>query len=374
MRKRKELVSDISKGENSSTISADNYLRPTELSPRRSNESNWSESIYPPGGTRNPIRKTQTVFRCVPIFQIRGKQICGAVCFPFPGADMPLNQCEVNVLGCIRIHQASGEWRVEMTVFRFVVCGHTHIHTHREIQSAGWEYTRSLGEVKGGVNRFGIAGTQRSRKKTYSIPITRLIRPNPPVFRRGRQSRFPFYRSPPPPECTTAGEYTRFAPPEWQPLFRYSPLDLQFRPSIHEIPAFPRNPALFLAIRLAIHRLAPFPRPFRVFASSCTPPGVRVHGFPFPPFLRGFEAFWKPTADSNPTVRHSYYPSALFQSSIAPHPLYRSFLYTRTAPPMESNVSPVFASTTWPRSIFLHPSNLSPFSRLVASLRPGLFG
>lgn len=200
MRKRKELVNDISKGENSSTISADNYLRPTELSPRRSNESNWSESMYPPGGTRNPIRKTQTVFRCVPIFQIRGKQICGAVCFPFPGPDMPLNQCEVNVLGCIRIHQASGEWRVEMTVFRFVVCGHTHIHTHREIQSAGWEYTRSLGEVKGeGVNRFGIAGTQRSRKKTYSIPITRLIRPNPPVFRRGRQSRFPFYRSPPPP-------------------------------------------------------------------------------------------------------------------------------------------------------------------------------
>lgn len=207
MRKRKELVSDISKGENSSTISADNYLRPTELSPRRSNESNWSESIYPPGGTRNPIRKTQTVFRCVPIFQIRGKQICGAVCFPFPGADMPLNQCEVNVLGCIRIHQASGEWRVEMTVFRFVVCGHTHIHTHREIQSAGWEYTRSLGEVKGGVNRFGIAGTQRSRKKTYSIPITRLIRPNPPVFRRGRQSRFPFYRSPPPPPRVYDGRW-----------------------------------------------------------------------------------------------------------------------------------------------------------------------
>lgn len=101
---------------------------------------------------------------------------------------------------------------------------------------------------------------------------------------------FSLLQKPPPPECTTAGEYTRFAPPEWQPLFRYSPLDLQFRPSIHEIPAFPRNPALFLAIRLAIHRLAPFPRPFRVFASSCTPPGVRVHGC-LPPFLRGFEAF-----------------------------------------------------------------------------------
>lgn len=106
----------------------------------------------------------------------------------------------------------------------------------------------------------------------------------------GAKVVFPFTEAPPPPECTTAGEYTRFAPPEWQPLFRYSPLDLQFRPSIHEIPAFPRNPALFLAIRLAIHRLAPFPRPFRVFASSCTPPGVRVHGC-LPPFLRGFEAF-----------------------------------------------------------------------------------
>lgn len=181
---------------------------------------------------------------------------------------MPLNQCEVNVLGCIRIHQASGEWRVEMTVFRFVVCGHTHTHVHVHIHtpknSISQLRIRALAWGKG-VNRFGIAGTQRSRKKTYSIPITRLIRPNPPVFCRGRQSRFPFYRGP---GCTTAGEYTRFAPAEWQPLFRYSPLDLQFRPSIHEIPAFPRNPALFLAIRLAIPLL---PRPFRVFASSCTP-------------------------------------------------------------------------------------------------------
>lgn len=100
----------------------------------------------------------------------------------------------------------------------------------------------------------------------------------------GAKVVFPFTEAPPPPECTTAGEYTRFAPPEWQPLFRYSPLDLQFRPSIHEIPAFPRNPALFLAIRLAIHRLAPFPRPF-VYSSWSTssrlpsPLPTRVRGF-----------------------------------------------------------------------------------------------
>lgn len=141
---------------------------------------------------------------------------------------------------------------------------HVHVHIHTPKNSISQLRIHALAWGKG-VNRFGIAGTQRSRKKTYSIPITRLIRPNPPVFCRGRQSRFPFYRGP---GCTTAGEYTRFAPAEWQPLFRYSPLDLQFRPSIHEIPAFPRNPALFLAIRLAIPLL---PRPFRVFASSCTP-------------------------------------------------------------------------------------------------------
>lgn len=182
---------------------------------------------------------------------------------------MPLNQCEVNVLGCIRIHQASGEWRVEMTVFRFVVCGHTHTHTRTRTHTHTEKFNQSVENTRARLGKGGKSvwyrGDAAIEEKTYSIPITRLIRPNPPVFCRGRQSRFPFYRGP---GCTTAGEYTRFAPAEWQPLFRYSPLDLQFRPSIHEIPAFPRNPALFLAIRLAIPLL---PRPFRVFASSCTP-------------------------------------------------------------------------------------------------------
>lgn len=63
-------------------------------------------------------------------------------------------------------------------------------------------------------------------------------------------------------ECTTAGEYTRFAPAHWQPLFRYSPLDLQFRPSTHEIPAFPRNPRYF-----SLFDLLSIPSPL-VFASS----------------------------------------------------------------------------------------------------------
>lgn len=137
MRKRKELVSDISKGENSSTISSQIIIS-DRLNYRPAGPTNRTDrNRYIFLEEREILFVKRKPFFVVPIFQIRGKQICGAVCFPFPGADMPLNQCEVNVLGCIRIHQASGEWRVEMTVFRFVVCGHTHIHTHREIQSAG---------------------------------------------------------------------------------------------------------------------------------------------------------------------------------------------------------------------------------------------
>lgn len=176
---------------------------------------------------------------------------------------------------------------------------------------------------------------------------------------------FSLLQKPSPPECTTAGEYTRFAPPEWQPLFRYSPLDLQFRPSIHEIPAFPRNPALFLAIRLAIHRLAPFPRPF-VYSSWSTSSRL-----PLPPFstrVRGFLKTYCRQQSNRASFLLPFRPLPILHRPS--HPLYRSFLYTRTAPPMESNVSPVFASTTWPRSIFLHPPRLPIFHRFLALLLP----
>lgn len=167
---------------------------------------------------------------------------------------------------------------------------HTYTHTQRNSISRLRIHALAWGGKRGGKSvwyRGDAAIEEKNVFHSYYAAYSSQSTGLPP---RAPKSFSLLQKPPPPPECTTAGEYTRFAPPEWQPLFRYSPLDLQFRPSIHEIPAFPRNPALFLAIRLAIHRLAPFPRPFRVFASSCTPPGVRVHGC-LPPFLRGFEAF-----------------------------------------------------------------------------------
>lgn len=247
--------------------------------------------MYPPGGTRNPIRKTQTVFRCVPIFQIRGKQICGAVCFPFPGADMPLNQCEVNVLGCIRIHQASGEWRVEMTVFRFVVCGHTHIHTHTRTHTQRNSISRlrihalAWGGKRGGKSvwyRGDAAIEEKNVFHSYYAAYSSQSTGLPP---RAPKS-FSLLQKPPPPPSVRRPVNTPVLRPRSgnhssgirHSIFNFVPPYTKSRHS-REIP---RYFSLFDLLSTGL----PHSR-----AHSCTPPGVRVHGFPFPPFLRGFEAF-----------------------------------------------------------------------------------
>lgn len=258
---------------------------------------------------------------------------------------------------------------------------HTHARTHTEIQSLGWEYTRSLG-----VNRFGIAGTQRSRKKTYSIPITRLIRPNPraSILRRGRQSRFPFYRVYDGrwihPFCARTVATTL-------PVFATQ----SSISSLHtRNPGIPAKSALFLAIRLAIRRaISP-----RVFASSSSsysssatssrlplppPPPVHVQGFLKTYYRRqpdraSFLPFCWPSRTSA-GLQSSNHPIDLPRLAPSSHPC-RSFLYTRTttaSPQWSRTFHPFRASTA--RLATLHfspssaPSNLSPFSRLVASLR-----
>lgn len=257
---------------------------------------------------------------------------------------------------------------------------HTHARTHTEIQSLGWEYTRSLG-----VNRFGIAGTQRSRKKTYSIPITRLIRPNPraSILRRGRQSRFPFYRVYDGrwihPFCARTVATTL-------PVFatRSSISSLHTRN-----PGIPAKSALFLAIRLAI-RKAISPRVFASSSSSYSSSATSSRlPLPPPPPLCTFKAFWKPTTDGNPTVHH-FYPSAgraeRAQGSNPPTtpsishglplpPIPADLSYTRAPPRPLLNGVERFTRferlpLAWPRSIFLHPPRLPIFHRFLALLLP----
>lgn len=262
---------------------------------------------------------------------------------------------------------------------------HTHARTHTEIQSLGWEYTRSLG-----VNRFGIAGTQRSRKKTYSIPITRLIRPNPraSILRRGRQSRFPFYRGPSvrrpvntPVLRPHSGNHSsgirhsifNFVPPhtksrhsrEIRAISRYSTC----YPQGHFPPRICQQLVVLLFLGYEFTAASP--------SSSSSP--VHVQGFLKTYYRRqpdraSFLPFCWPSRTSA-GLQSSNHPIDLPRLAPSSHPC-RSFLYTRTttaSPQWSRTFHPFRASTA--RLATLHfspssaPSNLSPFSRLVASLR-----
>lgn len=242
-----------------------------------------------------------------------------------------------------------------MTVFRFVVCGHTHTHVHVHIHTP----KNSISQLRihalawgKGVNRFGIAGTQRSRKKTYSIPITRLIRPNPPVFCRGRQSRFPFYRGP---GCTTAGEYTRFAPAVATTLPVFAT-----RSSISSLHT--RNPGIPAKSRAISRYSTCYPPPSAPIPRICQLVYSEEYEFTaaFPTSPVYVQGFLKTYCRQQPN-RASFLPfrpsrtsraAPLLQSSIPSHrsprlsPLppipYTDLSYTsRTAAPMESNVLPV---------------------------------
>lgn len=276
MRKGKELVSDIlAKGKNSSSriIISDrlNYIVPAAtnrawLSPIGINILSCEES--------RKESYSQNTNRCSQYFKSAANKSAELSAFHFPCRRASKSMRSHRFLGCIKIHQASGEWRVEMT--RIPIrrrCGRartrTRAHTHRN--SITRLRIHALARGKSVWYRGDAAIEEKnvfhSYYAAYSSQST-SVDPSP----RAPKSFSLLQRA----ECTTAGEYTRFAPAQWQPLFRYSPLDLQFRPSTHEIPAFPRNPRYFSLFDLL--SAGPFPPAYLPAARRPTLPRLRVHG------------------------------------------------------------------------------------------------
>lgn len=301
---------------------------------------------------------------------------------------MPLNQCEVNVLGCIRIHQASGEWRVEMTVFRFVVCGHTHIyiHTHTEKFNQSVENTRArLGKGGKSVRYRGDAAIEEknvfhSYYAAYSVPIHRSSA-------EGAKVVFPFTEAPSVrrpvntpvlrPQSGNHSSGIRHSIFNFVPPYTKSRHSREIRAISRYSTCYPQGPIPLLPRICQLRVLLGYE-----FTAAFSP----LPSSHFPRVRSRLSENLLPTA-TQPCVISTLPPEQneqggpLFQSSIpshrsptalAPssHP-HRSFLYTRTAAPMESNVSPVSRLLlAWPRSIFLDPPRLPIFHRFLALLLP----
>lgn len=127
-----------------------------------------------------------------------------------------------------------------MTVFRFVRAAKNSIRVENS-RKVGKSASVSLRLHDRGKNIFHSYYAAYSSAQSTGIPHAARRHARLSEARRGKATIavFPFadgiYSATNTPVCAV----------EWQPLFRYSPLDLQFRPSIHEIPAFPRNPRYF---------------------------------------------------------------------------------------------------------------------------------
>lgn len=127
-----------------------------------------------------------------------------------------------------------------MTVFRFVRATKNSIRVENS-RKAGKSASVSLRLHDRGKNIFHSYYAAYSSAQSTGIPHAARRHARLSEARQGKATIavFPFadgiYSAANTPVCAV----------EWQPLFRYSPLDLQFRPSIHEIPAFPRNPRYF---------------------------------------------------------------------------------------------------------------------------------
>lgn len=154
--------------------------------------------------------------------------------------DVALNQCEVTILD--RLHKNSGSAGACMLRWRYSDLSATKNSIRVEnSRKVGKSASVSLRLHDRGKNIFHSYYAAYSSAQSTGIPHAARWHARLSEARRGKATIavFPFadgiYSAANTPVCAV----------EWQPLFRYSPLDLQFRPSIDEIPAFPRNPRYF---------------------------------------------------------------------------------------------------------------------------------